>query len=394
MIGKKEILDRAEITNLNPHIIEKDYALGWLLAGIFSNKNLAKNWIFKGGTCLKKCYFETYRFSEDLDFTLKDKDHLDLDFLKNIFSKISEWIYRKTNLEFPDNLQDFDIYETPQGRLNCQGKLSYQGPVSPRSGGLPRIKLDITADETVILPPVHKQIFHPYSDCPKRGIKVTSYAYEEVFAEKIRALSDRANPRDLYDVINLYRNTEAKPNISVLGDILKNKCEFKGIPVPKLSDVLKLKSDIKGSWQTMLGHQLPYLPSVDSFWKVLPDCFKWLTGKQPLETKMPCKLRTGESLVDEQTFKLSLSQKLKSYVELIRFAATNQLCVKFEYQNLNYQIEPYSLRKKQNSQFVLYGWNISKKELYAYYVDHIQDVEVTDHVFVPRYLVELIPKIQ
>lgn len=28
MIRKKEILDRAEITNLNPHIIEKDYALG------------------------------------------------------------------------------------------------------------------------------------------------------------------------------------------------------------------------------------------------------------------------------------------------------------------------------------------------------------------------------
>ena len=110
MIRKREILDRAEITNLNPHIIEKDYALGWLLAGIFSNKSLANKWIFKGGTCLKKCYFETYRFSEDLDFTLKDKSHLDLDFLKENFSKISEWIYKKTNLEFPDNLQDFDIY--------------------------------------------------------------------------------------------------------------------------------------------------------------------------------------------------------------------------------------------------------------------------------------------
>ncbi len=27
-------------------------------------------WVFKGGTCLKKCYIETYRFSEDLDFTV------------------------------------------------------------------------------------------------------------------------------------------------------------------------------------------------------------------------------------------------------------------------------------------------------------------------------------
>lgn len=30
---------------------------------------LGESWVFKGGTCLKKCYFETYRFSEDLDFT-------------------------------------------------------------------------------------------------------------------------------------------------------------------------------------------------------------------------------------------------------------------------------------------------------------------------------------
>ena len=32
---------------------------------------LRESWLFKGGTCLKKC-FETYRFSEDLDFTLTD----------------------------------------------------------------------------------------------------------------------------------------------------------------------------------------------------------------------------------------------------------------------------------------------------------------------------------
>ena len=157
MISKKEILDRTEITNLNPHIIEKDYALGWLLAGISAHKEISSQWLFKGGTCLKKCYFETYRFSEDLDFTLKEESHLNIKFLKNAFSEISEWIYKTAGLEFPDNSQDFDIYESPQGRLNCQGKLSYQGPVSPRSGGLPRIKLDLTADEKVVLPPIQNK---------------------------------------------------------------------------------------------------------------------------------------------------------------------------------------------------------------------------------------------
>jgi predicted nucleotidyltransferase component of viral defense system len=33
-----------------------------------------ESWVFKGGACLKKCYFETYRFSEDLDFSLRDEN--------------------------------------------------------------------------------------------------------------------------------------------------------------------------------------------------------------------------------------------------------------------------------------------------------------------------------
>lgn len=41
----------------------------------------AESWVFKGGTCLKKCYFETYHFSEDLDFTLRNEEHLDEQFL-------------------------------------------------------------------------------------------------------------------------------------------------------------------------------------------------------------------------------------------------------------------------------------------------------------------------
>ena len=43
--------------------------------------------VFKGGTCIKKCYFETYRFSEDLDFTLQDAEHLDEAFLAGVFEE-------------------------------------------------------------------------------------------------------------------------------------------------------------------------------------------------------------------------------------------------------------------------------------------------------------------
>ncbi len=110
MIGKRELLDIAATLRLNPHVVEKDYALGWALAGIFAHEELADSWIFKGGTCLKKCYFETYRFSEDLDFTLRDGAHLDEAFLRRVFAEISEWIYEQSGLEFPADSQEFEIF--------------------------------------------------------------------------------------------------------------------------------------------------------------------------------------------------------------------------------------------------------------------------------------------
>jgi Nucleotidyl transferase AbiEii toxin, Type IV TA system len=50
-------------------VLERDYLLSWILAGIGQVEALRETLIFKGGTALKKCYFGDYRFSEDLDFS-------------------------------------------------------------------------------------------------------------------------------------------------------------------------------------------------------------------------------------------------------------------------------------------------------------------------------------
>ncbi len=90
MIDRREILDMAGTLGLLPHVVEKDYVLGWIPAGIYRQKALVENWIFKGGTCLKQCYFETYRFSEELEFTLTDPSQIDRDFLAGILRDVGE----------------------------------------------------------------------------------------------------------------------------------------------------------------------------------------------------------------------------------------------------------------------------------------------------------------
>ena len=70
MIKPGEIQQKAREAGVRDQQIEKDYILSWILKGIAQHEQLSKTIVFKGGTVLKKIYFEDYRFSEDLDFTL------------------------------------------------------------------------------------------------------------------------------------------------------------------------------------------------------------------------------------------------------------------------------------------------------------------------------------
>lgn len=93
MIPQRELAAlRAEWT-LDQDVIEKDYILGWLLAGIAHHDALNRTWIFKGGTCLRKCYYETFRLSEDLDFTVVDGGPEEPAELARIFLEIADWIF-------------------------------------------------------------------------------------------------------------------------------------------------------------------------------------------------------------------------------------------------------------------------------------------------------------
>ena len=109
MIGRDEILRVANTVGLEARVVEKDYVLGWVLHSIARDPQLGESWVFKGGTCLKKCYFETYRFSEDLDFTVTDPAQLNEGFLLERFRAIGERLYNETGIELPSELLRFKM---------------------------------------------------------------------------------------------------------------------------------------------------------------------------------------------------------------------------------------------------------------------------------------------
>jgi predicted nucleotidyltransferase component of viral defense system len=397
LIDRREILDLAAQTSLTPHVIEKDYVLGWMLAGIYAHEELAESWIFKGGTCLKKCFFETYRFSEDLDFTLRSEAHIDEAFLKRIFAEVGAWIYEETGIEIPANQQEFEIYRNPRGNLSCQGKISYRGPISP-TRPLPRIKLDLTADERVVLPPETVEIFHPYSDAPEGGIEVLAYDYVEAFAEKFRALAERTRPRDLYDVVNLYRNVDARPEQQQFLAVLREKCAFKGIELPQLAQIESHRDEVEAGWAGMLDHQLPALLPVASFWEALPEIFNWLQGQvaAPALPTMPLMGGATTEIIRERIIGLPAGSRGQAFIDAIRFAAANRLLINLDYRDQEgkrstREIEAYSLRRSSAGDVLLMAVRADNGQARSYRLDSILGVSQTQTTFKPRYPIELTP---
>jgi predicted nucleotidyltransferase component of viral defense system len=284
VISKNEIQKIATLKKIGMDIVEKDYILSWVLAGIHHHDATKNSWIFKGGTCLKKCYFETYRFSEDLDFTYRGEPHGPTEeFYKNIFVEIAQWVYDNSGIELPEQGIEFEVFTNPRNTTSVQGKLTYRGPIQRNVSvtRLPRIKIDLTLDEPLILEPQIKNVNHPYSDMLGEGKKILAYSYEELFAEKLRALVQRLRPRDLYDVVHLFQQKDSNTNIALIKQTLQKKCDYRSVPFPKMEliethDNRKL---LESEWATQLRHQMPELPSFESFLDELKKVFLWVCNQ-------------------------------------------------------------------------------------------------------------------
>jgi predicted nucleotidyltransferase component of viral defense system len=364
--------------------------LGWLLAGIAANPEISKTWVFKGGTCLKKCYFETYRFSEDLDFTVTEETHIDKAYLLQEFRQMAEWVYEQSGIEIPGEQVRFKLSALDGGRY-AEGRVYYVGPLMQKRN-LARIKFDLTTKEKLVLPPATRAVHHPYSDCPESGIHVLSYCFEEIFAEKMRALAERERPRDLYDVVHLYRHHEIRPDRARVLQALQEKCVFKGIPVPSVESLQRegAKQKLAAEWEDMLAHQLPVIPDLDQFWDEIPTLFRWLLGEENKPTlKGLAADRPVNTLWQPPSMVYAWGERIP--LESVRFAAANHLCINLHYQNTWRLIEPYSLRRSADGDLLLCAIKHETGETRTYRVDRIQGVEVSKTPFSPRYQIELTP---
>lgn len=182
MIHANILKRQADRDGLTAGAVERDYVLAHVLAAI-AKRDERDQIAFKGGTALRLCHFESYRYSADLDFSLVNDLGVG-DARKLVVDALADC---RERIGFPTlRLND----STPP-------RIEYIGPL----GAKPRsLKLDLAddelVDETVALPIVSR-----YPDQEPRHCLV--YTLDEVAAEKLRCVIQRLQCRDLYDLHEL-----------------------------------------------------------------------------------------------------------------------------------------------------------------------------------------------
>jgi predicted nucleotidyltransferase component of viral defense system len=205
VISRAIITRQADADGVPASTVERDYILTHALSEIASTPG-SERMIFKGGTALRLCYFDDYRYSADLDFSLAD-GMTPSDARELVAGALTT---AKDRIALPQlGLTDHD-----------PPRIAYQGPLGKER----QIKLDL-ADDELVDTPTTQPVFERYPD--QQRAAVTAYTLEEVTAEKLRCVIQRVQCRDLFDLHELLVNNDIRAE--EIWELFRRKARHKGI---------------------------------------------------------------------------------------------------------------------------------------------------------------------
>lgn len=193
-------------TGFPAQLLEKDYYLSLVLSRV---RELSRDLIFKGGTCLNKIYYEYYRLSEDLDFSMRLPQY---EATRSQRRKCIQPV--KNNIEQFANQLGMQIDDSDEPGRNESKQyvyyLIYRSALRPIEMKINfEIGLRFNPIEKIVNKPVKHKFLHPFTGEPLfDGGKVNCLSLNEVVSEKLRAAALRSPiaPRDFYDIDFILRN--------------------------------------------------------------------------------------------------------------------------------------------------------------------------------------------
>lgn len=270
MIPLEEINAAAERFEVPAETIEKDYAICWALNCIAASK-LKDDFIFYGGTAIKRIHFEDHRFSEDIDL-ISAKD-FKLDEMAKILNDSFVLARKEANLIF-----EIDANKTLSDDSRARMYMRYSG-YDEIVGAPKEIQIDFAHGREVAGQTESRKVIETYTDLKKKARDLKVQTLNTILANKLGLLvdSNRKEPRDIFDIwFLLNRLDQFDFNFDRLKDAFKQKYGF----YPALS-VLRphLHNRLYAErWEIRLKKQIARLPEIKIVMREIEIKLKELFG--------------------------------------------------------------------------------------------------------------------
>jgi predicted nucleotidyltransferase component of viral defense system len=182
LITRHIVTRLADRDGVTAPVVERDYVLTHIVETL-GLLPLPEGLVFKGGTALRLCFFQQFRYSADLDFSLVGVSEAQaVDVLGRAVAETADRI----------ELPRLELVEGPPQEIR------YEGPL----GRERRIKLDFAANELVLNTQMSALIGR-YEDQAPDVPRVRTYTLDEIAAEKMRCVIQRLQCRDPLDLHRL-----------------------------------------------------------------------------------------------------------------------------------------------------------------------------------------------
>ena len=254
-------------------MLERDYLLSWLLAGIDRTEGLRNTLVFKGGTALKKCYFGDYRFSEDLDFSTQGSPLIGTSMeeaVRQACGHTAKLLDEYAPVEIHcERYMEKDPHPGGQEAFTIRARLPWQ------KEPLTRVMIETTIDEKVLNPVRRRKVLHEYGE--PFDAEVLVYSLEEIVAEKLRAILQhieklqergwsRSRARDYYDLWRVFGAYKHKIDVSALRPLLRAKCAARKVSFDTADDFFPspMLTYVGKTWTQWLGPLVPRLPPFET----------------------------------------------------------------------------------------------------------------------------------
>jgi len=250
-------------------VLERDYLLSWVLAGLGRVNSLRDTLVFKGGTALKKCYFGNYRFSEDLDFStvgdVPTGKALE-EAIRKACSAARRLLDEYASVEIAcERYTERDPHPGGQEAFTIRAQLPWQR--SPQT----RVMVEITIDEKVLKNPCVRRVLHEYGE--PFDAEVLVYVLEEIVAEKLRSILQhveklrergwsRSRGRDYYDLWRILSSYRDRIDLSGFPSLLREKCDARNVTFIGADDFFQepVLAHVEKTWRQWLAPLVPDLP--------------------------------------------------------------------------------------------------------------------------------------